>query len=260
MSVRLSKTLGLATACLLLVLVAGSSAESVQRGNLRVSFLGKLSPNTLPRHGAAALSVTIGGRVKTTDGSTPPQLRGIELAINRHGRIDYRGLPLCRLEDIQPSSSRKALQACGSAKVGEGRFFADVAIPGQAPFPSRGRLIAFNGVEDGRHVIFAHVYGTDPLPTSYTVPFAIGRAKGTFATTLTASLPRVTGEAGFITGMTLQLGRSFRFRGERRSYLTASCPAPEGFNVAPFGFVRASFSFANRTLSSVLRRTCRARG
>jgi hypothetical protein len=144
--------------------------------------------------------------------------------------------------------------------VGEGRFFADVSIPGQTPFPSRGRLIAFNGIEDGRPVIFAHVYGDEPVPTSYTLPFRISHGGGTFSTTLSTSLPHVTGRAGFITGIQLSLHRSYRYHGERRSYLSAGCPAPDGINLAPFDFVRASFVFAKRTLSSVLRRTCRAAG
>jgi hypothetical protein len=253
-------------ACFLLVLVGlcafavAGSAESVQHGHLRVRFNGKLSPSVLPRYGARAVAVSIGGRVRTTDGSEPPQLRRIELAINRHGHFETSGLPTCRLEQIQPSTNEQALAACRHAKVGEGLFFANVAIPGQAPFPSRGRLIAFNGVEDGRRVIFAHVYGDEPVPTSYTLPFFIERAKGTFSTKLSAALPHVTGKAGFITGIQLNLHRTYRFRGKRRSYLSAGCPAPKGINLAPFKLARATFVFAGRSLSSVLTRSCRPAG
>jgi len=241
--------------------VAASQAEIAQQGALRVKFNGKLAPKELPRKGARGVAVAIGGKITTTDGSEPPQLRRIEIAINRFGRIDYRGLPVCRLEEIQPATTENALAACRAAKVGEGDFSANVAIPGQAPFPSRGKLIAFNGFEGGRPVIFAHVYGSDPVPTSFTLALAIARVKGTFATTLSAALPRVTGKAGFVTGITLKLQRSFRHGGRTHSYLSAGCPAPAGFPGASFALLRAKFIFGGgQALGSTLTRSCRATG
>ncbi len=63
--------------------------------------------------------------------------------------------------------------------------------------------------------ILAHVYGTEPIPTSYTIPFTISSAKGDYGTTLTAPMPDVGNEWGFITGLSLNLGRSFKDHGER---------------------------------------------
>jgi hypothetical protein len=47
------------------------------------------------------------------------------------------------------------------------------------------------------------------------------------------------------------------FHGKRRSYLSASCPAPKGFPGAAFPFARASFGFGKQTLTSTLTRSCR---
>jgi hypothetical protein len=59
----------------------------------------------------------------------------------------------------------------------------------------------------------------------------------------------------------LRLNRRFSYRGKRRSYLSAGCPAPAGFSGASFPLVRASFGFAHgTTLTSVLTRTCKATG
>lgn len=249
----------LAALVALAALAAVSQAEVAQKGTLRVKFDGDLAPKQLPRQGTRPIAVSIGGKITTTDGSDPPQLRRIAIAINRYGRIDRQGLPACRIEQIQPSTTQNALRACRSSKVGEGVFSANVSIPGQAPFPSRGKVIAFNGTEAGRPVIFAHVYGIDPVPTSYTLPLAIGHAKGTFATTLTGSLPRVTGKAGFVTGIQLTLHRNYRYRGRDHSYLSAGCPAPAGFPGAVFPLARASFSFAGgKTVGSALNRSCKA--
>jgi hypothetical protein len=239
---------------------AGSADEVAQKGNLRVTFKGDIAPRRLPRVGVAPIGVEIGGLVSTTDGSEPPQLERVVIAINRHGRLDLRGLPKCRFSDVQPSTTQNAMRACGASKVGHGTFSASVSVPGQTPFPAEGKMVAFNGVYEGQPAILAHVYGTNPVPTSYTLPFVISHAKGTFSTVLTGLLPKVTGRAGFITGIELSLQRRFRAAGEARSYLSAGCPAPKGFPGAVFPLARASFSFAGRgTLSSVLVRNCKAR-
>lgn len=232
-------------------------AEVVQKGPLRVAFAGKFTPRALPRHGSAPISVSIGGRISTSGGATPPQLRTISIAINRNGRLDPGSLPACRLRQIQPSTSAGALAACRGSLVGEGSFSADVKLPQQSPFPSRGKVLAFSGKMNGSSVVFAHVFGTDPVPTSYTLPFFIRRSGGTFATTLVASLPQVTSDWGFVTGIDLRLDRRFTDHGGRDGYLSAACPAPPGFPGAVFPLARASFAFAGgRTLSSVLNRSC----
>jgi hypothetical protein len=120
-------------------------------------------------------------------------------------------------------------------------------------------MFAFNGTYKGRPAILAHVYGTDPVPTSFTLPFVISKAKGTFATVLSATLPDAASNS--VTGIELILQRRFSYRGEARSYASAGCPAPKGFPGAVFPFARASYEFVGgRGLSSVLTRSCRARG
>ena len=257
---RIPAALAIAGLCLGMA-IAEAPAETIQRGELRVSFTGRINPTKLPRRGAAPIAVSLGARVLTTDRSTPPQLRRIEIAINRNGHFRFAGLPTCRFEQIQPSSTVDALEACGAAKVGEGRFGADVVIPEQSPFPSRGRLIAFNGTENGRPVILAHVYGTEPIPTSYTFPLRIERDRDTFGTVLRAELPEVTARIAYVTQISLTLKRQFRYRGQTRSYLNASCPAPKGFPGAVFPLARARLDFTGGpTMTETLTRSCQAAG
>ncbi|MDX6635463.1 MAG: hypothetical protein QOF06_1666 [Solirubrobacterales bacterium] len=240
--------------------VSAAGAEPVQKGNLRVSFAGRISPRALPRHGEAPIAVTVGGTITTTDGAPPPQLRGIEIAINRAGHFDHKGLPSCTYAQIQPSTTAAAMSACGPAKVGEGRFAANVVLPEQSPFPSRGRIVAFNGIERGRPVILAHVYGTEPVPLSYTLVLRMTPGKGTWGTVLSATLPRVTSDVAYVTGISLTLNRRFTAAGRTHGYVSASCPAPKGFPGATFPLARASFSFgAAGTLASTLLRSCHAK-
>jgi hypothetical protein len=243
------------------IVVPSVLAELVGNHSVRVAVTARLIPRSLPRHGERPVSFTIGGRISSPLRSArPPQLRRIIFAINSNGRLSTRGLPVCRIGHIQPSTSSEALSECGDSLVGHGRFFADVQLPEQSPFPSEGRMLAFNGRVRGRPAVLAHIYGTKPAAVSYVLPFVIQHARGTFGTTLTASLPRITGEWGNITAMTMTLGGSTQKGGGFHTFLSAGCPAPPGVNVASYPLVRASFTFAgNRTLVSTLSRSCRAR-
>lgn len=252
-----------AVAVVLVLSIAASTAvaEFAQRENLRVAFDGGIAPRALPRHGNAPVAVTLGGDITTTDGTAPPQLRTISLAINRNGRLDYRHLPACHYHQIQPASTKEAIEACPKSLVGEGQFRAKVVLPEQSPFPSAGRVIAFNGTLHGHPVIFAHIYGTAPLPQSQVLAFKIGHASGAYGTTLTAELPQVAAEWGYVSSVSLTLKRRFRYRGRSRSFVTASCPAPNGFTLANFALARASFGFEDgKVLSATLERSCKVLG
>ena len=235
-------------------------AEVTQKGNLRASFEAKMRPQTLPRLRPAPITVSVATEIRTTDGTAPPTLRRFEIAMNSHGRLNRRGLPTCRRFQIQPATTENARRSCGRALVGEGSFAAAVGIPEQSPFPSQGKLLAFNGVEKGKPVIFAHVYGTEPVPTSFTLPLRISRTSGTFGTVLSGDLPEVTSNIAYVTGISLSLGRRFSYRGEVHGYLSASCPAPEGFSKALFALARSRFHFEDgRTLGSTMTHTCGVR-
>jgi hypothetical protein len=245
----------------LLIPASLALAEVTQNGTLRVSFEGKIAPHRLPRTEEAPVAVTLAGNIKTTDGTDPPQLRTIAMAINRNGRLDYKGLPRCNFHQIQPASTVEAKESCRRSLVGTGTFKANVALPEQSPFPSNGTILAFNGNLHGKPVIYAHIYGTEPLPTSFVLPFKIEQSSGGYATRLIAELPQVAAEWGFVQGVSLTLQRNFTYRGKRHSYLSASCPAPKGFPGASFSFAKASFGFEDgRTLSSTMTRDCKARG
>jgi DNA-binding beta-propeller fold protein YncE len=242
---------------------AGGASASVveQRRGVRVGFDGKLTPHVLPRHGRAPVGIVVDARISATGGEDPPQLRRITIAINRNGHFTSAGLPVCRVDQIQPSTTDGALAACRGSLVGEGRFSANVKLPQQSPFPSAGKVLAFNGKVNGKPAILAHIYGTEPAPTSTVLPFLLRKSHGTYGTTLEASLPQATGSWGYVTGLRMNLRRRFSYHGHSRSFLTAGCPAPAGFPSAAFPLAKTSFAFAgNLTLDAVLSRTCTARG
>jgi hypothetical protein len=242
-------------------LCAPTSAEVIAKGPLRVSVTGALAPQALPRTKPVPVSVTLAGQISTSKQSPPPQLKRIAFAINANGKLNFKGLLVCRIGHIQPATNSEAIEACPNALVGTGSFKANVKLPEQSPFPSEGKMLAFNGRLRGQPAILAHIYGTQPASTSYTLPFLIKKTKGTFGTTLEANLPQISGEWGSIEAMSMTLGRSFSFHGKKTGYLSAACPAPKGFPGAVFPLARSSFEFAGGLkLQTTLNRSCKVKG
>jgi hypothetical protein len=249
------------TLAVALLAVGLASGETTQKGNLRLSFAGRLAPQVLPRSGAAPVSIHISGSIGTADGTKPPQLRKISIAVNKDGRVSTRGLPTCTTADLEQTTTATAKERCGSALVGRGNFQARVDLPGRDPFPFEGRALAFNATRDGKPGILLHIYGSKPVQVTFVLPFKIRRVdEGDFGTIFSAKIPKLAAEAGYVTGLNLTFGRQYSVNGEQRSFLSAGCAAPVGLPVAIYTLARGSFVFANgQRIDIPLTRTCRAR-
>ena len=262
MSARAARFAAVLALAALAVGAALAHAEIVQKGILRVDVEGELAPRRLPRTGTAPISVTVGGVVSTTDESLPPQLKRIRIEINRHGRLETAGLPECKIAQIQPASTARALRACRPALVGKGSFSVDVVLGGQEPYPTSGRLLIFNGAYRGKPALLGQIYSAHPFSNSFVIPFVIAsKPRGRYGLTLTATLPRALTNWGHVTALHMRLARRYSYRGHRRSLISAGCPAPKGFPGAVFTLARTTFSFAGGTrLGSSLTRNCTVRG
>jgi hypothetical protein len=238
-----------------------AEGEQSQSGKLVVSLNAQISPQALPRVALAPVAIKVDGSVRTDDGSSPPPLRQITISINRHGRMSNVGLPVCPAGLLESTTSDQALARCRSALVGRGNLSANVVLPDIAPVPAHGRLLAFNGRKGGKPVILVHVFGAAPVPTTLVLPFTIDHPRGsTFGTSLSANLPPLAGDWGYVNNIEMTLHRQYRFQGKRQSFLSANCPLPQGFPIAVFTFARGTYRFANgQQVSTTLTRVCRAR-
>jgi hypothetical protein len=252
---------GSALLAAVLVVAALADGEMVQSGSIRVKFSGSIAPQKLPRGRTAPIKVSVGTKIVPLKGKVAPQLSRLEMAINKNGVLDTKGLPVCPLNLLQPSTTSDALRSCRDSLVGEGLFEAKVLLKGQASFPSKGKLYAFNSRIHGRPAILAHVYGKQPAPVSFTLIFEVRRTKGTLGTVLAADFPDVTAGSGYVKGLSMTLGKNFSVHGRPHSYFSASCPAPSGVSRASFPFARATASFkGGKRVSDTLTRSCRALG
>lgn len=255
-----AKRLGALCLALLVGTVAAGSAVVVQTAGVRVSVLSQVMPYKLPRGEPAPIAIFVGGHLEAVDGGIPPQLEGLRIQVNRHGLLQSRGLPVCHPRQVQPATTERALANCGEALIGSGRFWAHIILPGQEPYPTKGRLLIFNGRQQGRPTLLAQIYTSHPFNSSFLINFVIRRVSdGPYGTELAASLPETLGEWGYLDRIKLTLKRKYRFRGRQLSYFNAACPAPSGVDRIGFPLAKATFFFGRQRIAVRVDKACGVR-
>lgn len=245
----------------LLGLATTGQAEQRIVDNIVVTFDGGIEPRALPRHETAPVSVSIASSFGSTDGvDPPPQLRTISIAINRRGKIFDRGLPTCRVRKIQPTTIRAARRICGGAIVGSGHIEVRVRLDNQLPFTFKGAMLIFNGRRSGgERRLLAQVYGRKP-PSAFVLTFKVLKVQGELGTLIKTSLPQSARDWAYVTRFDMKLRRTYTYRGKRQSFISAACPAPDGFTIGFFKFAKADFGFADGThVTQDLTRECAVR-
>lgn len=250
------------SAILVLLTLAGAvaGANVVQQDDLRVSFEGSVLPHALPRSHPAPVTVHLGSSIATVDGSRPPALSRISVAVNRTGHVVLAGLPTCSSGELQQTSTAAALALCRGALVGHGIFDAAVQFGSATPIPVRGKVLVFNGGGQSPTLLL-HIYNARPVRLAFVVPFTIAHPReGEFGSVFSARIPHIASDRGYLTDLRLTLRRRYTADGRRRSVFSASCAAAPGFPGAVFTLARATFSFDNgKRLTSVLTRDCAVR-
>ncbi|HEX4306711.1 MAG TPA: hypothetical protein VHZ54_11770 [Solirubrobacterales bacterium] len=241
-----------------LCLAVPAGAEVNQQGNLITTFIGGMSPTTLPRETLAPVAVTVGGSFKTNAHKPLPQLRTISVAINGAGQLDDTGLPVCKVSAIQPATEGNAKQLCHRSIVGTGRVDVGVHLENQEPFTVHANLLAFNGpTENGRKEILAQVYAKDP-PGAFVLTFHLTKRPGLFGTVMSTQLPKTAQNWAYLTSFEMTLDRKYKFHGKSHSFVSAACAAPAGFPGAVFPLAKANYGFANgQHLKTTIVRSCR---
>jgi hypothetical protein len=247
-----------AIALALLATAAVATAAVVQRGGLRITVLSQIKPYKLPRQGTAPIAVFVAGHLESSTGGIPPQLQRLKIEVNKHGLLQSKGLPACHVPEVQPASTQRALENCSAALIGSGQFWANIVLPDQGAYRTRGRLLIFNGREGKRPVILTHIYTSHPFNSSFVIPFSIRHvSKGPYGTELRASLPQALGSWGYLDRIKLTLKRKYAWRGHQLSYFNAGCPAPGSSKRASFPLAYAEFSFAGRKpMGATVNKTC----
>jgi hypothetical protein len=200
--------------------------EVARVGNLFLADNGGISPSKLPRHTQAPISAHIDGEIGTTDGSHPPAVRDVIVDFDKTIQVNAKGLPACRASQLEARTTTAAKGACPNAIVGSGDGEVEVAFPEQKPFSAKGPIVLFNGgVHRGTTVLYVHTYVAVPAPTAVVATVKINHIhRGHFGLHTVTQIPKIANGAGSVTKFKLTINRRFNYRGNKESYLTASCP------------------------------------
>ncbi len=203
--------------------IAGAASTRIRAGNLVLTFGGTSIPKKLPRRHYAPAKTLIFGKIATSDGTHPSALRESVVNIDKDVRVDPRGLPVCKPGQLEARDTRAAKRVCGKTTIGTGVAHAEIAFPEQAPIKVTSPITVFNGGGNARRSkILIHTFLTVPVPAAIVTQVTI-KKKGS-GVNATAKIPVIAGGSGSVLDFRFKLGRTFRFRGQKKSWAMARCP------------------------------------
>lgn len=213
----------------LALIVAGSALAKPQTfrvGNLILTDNGGISPTELPTHKQVPVTATLRASIVTADGSHLPAAREVVIDVDKNIHVNAKGLPICKGGQLEARDTEAARQICGNAIVGTGSGLVEIAFPEQKPIMVPSPLTLFNGgVKGGETTIFVHAFITVPVPAAIVTTVKITPIhNGPYGIHTVAKIPVIAGGAGSVTNFNLSVGRKFTYKGEKESFLTASCP------------------------------------
>ncbi len=215
----------LATGALALCVLCTGAADAalVRFGNLILTADGGFTPRSLPRHSYAPISFVGHANLRAVDGGLPSALRQIVLDFDRDGRLSTAGLPVCDPAVLVEATPAEARTRCPAAIVGSGRVIAMIALSG-GPVMASSPLTIFNGPrQEGHPAAILHARTTVPAVQTFVITVPIERRPGEFRYRLTVDVPPIAGGMGSLTHIDATVGRRYRFKGARRSYVSARC-------------------------------------
>lgn len=211
----------------LLTLGLGANASGIDSciGPLCVSSTATMQPRELPKSGGAPITLTSITRVKAKDGSTPPTLESIQFLIDKHGRVNSRAFPVCKIAKLEGTTPAQARKRCAGALVGKGTGKALVTMPGRDPFMISSPVSLFNGPPTGgKPTLIAHAYETVPAPQALLVPIVIERvSKGRYGYQVQVEMPEVAGGFGAPTLAEANVGATRKRGGKKVGFIEAYC-------------------------------------
>lgn len=251
---KLMTTLALGAAVAVVVAGIATAAKPtiVQVGNLKITLNGDFTPKKLPKNKPAPITLTVSGKIDTTDGTHPPAMKEAIVETDKNGSINVKGLPTCTAGKLQAQDTKSAEKACKKAVIGQGTTDVEVEFPESNPFIAKSKLLAFNGgFKGGKTTILIHAYLSSPVSAAVVTTVKISKVKnGRYGTKSIATIPVIAGGYGSVDNFSLTFDRGIN----NTPYLFAKCP--DGHLDAK---ATAVFSDGKR-LTGTFSRTCTPKG
>jgi hypothetical protein len=255
---RRRTAVGIVVGALFLALAGAAVAVAVttQIGNLKVSATAEFEPRAFPAHGTLPAEFGSIVRIHSVNGERPPALKTLVFEFDKHGRINFKGVPTCtmaKLEGTKPSEARKV---CAGALLGTGVGKARVQVPGMPAVTMRSPISIFNAPpEGGKPTMIAHAWETIPSPQALLTQFQVERIHhGRYGYRAQIELPPIAGGDGAATLAEAHFGRTYSRGGHKFGYVEAEC---SGSRLQVYGQLR----FADGShLQSLLTSPCHVEG
>jgi hypothetical protein len=224
---RLTITIALAALGALLAAATATAVLTAPDGNTQ-SILVKVSPNRLSKKKLAPVTLEVTTKtMSTTDPSGIP-VPAVQAVIDFDKRLSIfsRGYPTCDPVKVTNVSTESALRACKRAKIGSGHATALLRAGAQV-FVENLTVTAFNGRPQGsKPVILLHSYGRAPVQTTVVLTGVVTTfGREGYGPRLDVKIPLIAGGAGALTEFHADIFKRFTYKGVKRSYVSATCPA-----------------------------------
>lgn len=203
--------------------IASAASTTIRVGNLILTFGGTVSPSKLPKGNLAPVTTNIFGKIKTSDGTHPSAMREAVVDIDKDSKVDSTGLPVCKPGQLEARDTNAAKKVCGKTTVGSGLAHAEIEFAEQQPIIVTSPITVFNGgTKGGKTKLLIHTFITVPVPAAIVTEVTISKkGAGTHAV---AKIPRIAGGSGSVLDFKFKLGRTYTYKGKKRSLLSAKCP------------------------------------
>jgi hypothetical protein len=215
----------LAVVAAALVCAAAAVGITTQIGNLKVSATAEFTPRAFPSHGTIPAQFSSIVRIKTVNGSQPQALKTLIFEFDKHGKLNFKGMPTCTTAQLEGTTPDEARKRCAGALVGTGTGKARVEMDGKPAFTISSPISIFNAPpEGGRPALIAHAYETVPSPQALLVPVAVEKVNhGRYGYRAEVQLPQIAGGAGAAILAETTFGRTYTKGGKKVGYAEAEC-------------------------------------
>jgi hypothetical protein len=210
-----------------IAIAADEKPVSVRVGDLEFTADGGFTPKVLPKKTPAPITLDVSGKIKKVAGDPhPPALKEVLVETDKNGSVDVEGFPVCTSGKLQSQDTSHARAICKSAIIGEGKTEVGIAFPESGEVPVKSDLLMFNGGEKGGvTTFFVHAYITVPVPAAIVTTVKIKKInKGRYGLLATATVPKIAGGSGSVKSFSLKVGKSYTYKGKKRSILSLKCP------------------------------------
>jgi hypothetical protein len=198
---------------------------TTQIGNLKVSATAEFQPRQFPTHGTLPASFGSIVRIKTVNGEQPPALKTLVFEFDKHGELNFKGVPTCTVAKLEGTTPDEARKRCSGALVGTGIGKARVDLPGKPAFTISSPISIFNAPPvGGEPALIAHAWETVPSPQALLVPFTIESIhNGRYGYRAEVELPPIAGGDGAAILAEASFGRTYKSHGKKVGYVEAEC-------------------------------------